>query len=88
MEGRNSYAVDTVFRFVASITDRSPGFVERFHSTGMNAFYAEMIEEMLFDHNGRGSTAGELTSLRSGISKFKTIFRERWRHTAHLVYLH
>lgn len=78
MERKNSYAADRVLPFVASFINGSLGFVERCNLTRINLFYTEMINTLLFDHNGVSWTAGELASLQSEISRFKTVVETRF----------
>lgn len=57
IERRNYHAVDTVSPFVASFSDKSPGFVERCDLKWMNASCTELVNSLLFDYNGAAKTS-------------------------------
>lgn len=73
MKGRTHDAIETVFSFAAPFVDRSLGFVEWCNLTRRNVIYTEMVNYFLSDHSETACTAEELASLRSEISRVKTV---------------
>lgn len=52
LKGISHYAFDTVYPFVAAVTDRSHGVVDRSRLTGMSMLYVRMVNKALFDQEG------------------------------------
>lgn len=73
LEGKDYYAVDMVFPFVAAFIDRSLGFEEKCELTRMNVLYIEIINKVLVDHRDRRWREGELLRLRGEIREFKSV---------------
>lgn len=66
--GRNLYAVDGVFPFIAALIDRSLGYAGKRHSTRMSMLHTVMLIGDRFDHRGRAWVRGEL--MRTQIPEF------------------
>lgn len=49
MKGTKYYALDTLFPFVAGLTEKILGFAERCHLTRMNGLYTGMVSIVLFN---------------------------------------
>lgn len=73
MERRNCCAVDTVFPFIESLFGRSLAFVRACDYMKICMYYMEMVGRLLLDHNEEARTVGDLASLLTETSKFKTV---------------
>lgn len=73
MRGRNYYASDIVFPFVAPFIHKIFGFVERCSLTTMTVLYTEMANKVLFDQSGGAWVEGESVRLWSEIWKLKRV---------------
>lgn len=61
-----------------SFSDGSLAFVGRCELTRRNVFSAETVNKLFFSHSKVAWTTGELTSLRSEISMFKTLVERKF----------
>lgn len=66
-EGDFTFAVRTLFLFVAAFTDGSLDLMERRSLTGATFFYTERINQLLSDQKDDASRRTEVVRLRSEI---------------------
>lgn len=73
MEWKNHYAVDTVFQFVASFTDRSIGLQASCNLARVRVQYTNIVNSVSVDHRGVRWVERELSELWSEIEELKLV---------------
>lgn len=72
-EGRNYYAVDTVFPLVAVFTAKSLSSVKKCYLTGVNVLYSETAYRVLLAQRGAEWGEGELVRFQPETGNFKAV---------------
>lgn len=74
LEGKNRFAVYTVFLFVTPFNERSIGFETIFDLTPVNVQYTGIVNKLVLDSKKVRWVEGELWRLRSGTGEIKRFF--------------